>query len=41
MDSNKIIEREKEFIEKISNKYNYDSNIKHLLYLIIPSKKLS
>ncbi len=37
MDSNKIIEREKEFIEKISNKYNYDSNIKHLLYLIIPA----
>ena len=37
MDSNKIIEREKDFIERISNKYNYDSNIRHLLYLIIPA----
>lgn len=37
MDSNKIIEREKDFIERISDKYNYDSNIRHLLYLIIPA----
>lgn len=37
MDNNRIIEREKDFIEKISNKYDYDSNIKHLLYLIIPA----
>ena len=37
MDSNRIIEREKDFIERISNKYNYDSNIRHLLYLIIPA----
>ena len=37
MDSNMIIEREKTFIDKISDKYNYDSNIRHLLYLIIPA----
>ena len=37
MDNNRIIEREKEFIEKISDKYNYDSNIRHLLYIIIPA----
>lgn len=37
MDSNTIIEREKSFIDKISDKYNYDSNIRHLLYLIIPA----
>ena len=37
MDSNAIIEREKAFIDKISDKYNYDSNIRHLLYLIIPA----
>ena len=37
MDSNRIIEREKDFIERISDKYNYDSNIRHLLYLIIPA----
>lgn len=37
MDNNKIIDREKEFIERISDKYNYDSNIKHLLYIIIPA----
>ena len=37
MDSNKIIEREKEFIERISDRYDYDSNIRHLLYLIIPA----
>ena len=37
MDSNMIIEREKSFIDKISDKYNYDSNIRHLLYLIIPA----
>ena len=37
MDSNMIIEREKSFIDKISDKYNYDTNIRHLLYLIIPA----
>ena len=37
MDSNLIINKEKEFIDRISDKYNYDSNIRHLLYLIIPA----
>ena len=37
MDNNLIIEREKDIIDRISNKYNYDSNIRHLLYLIIPA----
>ena len=37
MDNNKIIERERVFIDNICNEYNYDSNIKHLLYIIIPA----
>lgn len=37
MNSNLIIEREKEFIDEISDKYGYDSNIRHLLYIIIPA----
>lgn len=37
MDSNLVIEREKEFIDKISDEYGYDSNIRHLLYIIIPA----
>ena len=37
MDSNSIIEREKAYIDEISNKYDYDSNIRHLLYIIIPA----
>lgn len=37
MDSNLIIEKEKAFIDKISDQYNYDSNIRHLLYIIIPA----
>ena len=37
MDSNLIINKEKDFIDRISDKYNYDSNIRHLLYLIIPA----
>ena len=37
MDSNQIIEREKEFIDKICDLYHYDSNIRHLLYIIIPA----
>ena len=37
MDSNVIIEKEKEFIDNVSNQYNYDSNIRHLLYIIIPA----
>ncbi len=37
MDSNELIIKEKEFIDSISDAYNYDSNIRHLLYLIIPA----
>ena len=37
MDSNLLMEREKAFIEEISDKYQYDSNIRHLLYIIIPA----
>ena len=37
MDSNLVIQREKEIIDKISDMYNYDSNIRHLLYIIIPA----
>lgn len=37
MDSNLIIEKEKVFIDQISDKYEYDDNIRHLLYIIIPA----
>lgn len=37
MDSNTLIEKEKNFIDSISDMYGYDSNIRHLLYLIIPA----
>lgn len=37
MNSNLIIEKEKPFIDKISDKYQYDDNIRHLLYIIIPA----
>lgn len=37
MNENYILEREKPYIEEISNKYQYDSNIKHILYLMIPA----
>ena len=37
MNSNSIIEREKNYIDKICDSYNYDSNIRHLLYIIIPA----
>lgn len=37
MDSNLVIEKEKPFIDKISNEFHYDSNIRHLLYIIIPA----
>ena len=37
MNSNSVIEREKEYIDEISNRYDYDSNIRHLLYIIIPA----
>ena len=34
---NSILERYITFTNELSNKYNYPSNIKHLLYLIIPA----
>ena len=37
MDSNLVIEKEKDFIDQISDKYEYDDNIRHLLYIIIPA----
>lgn len=37
MDTNMVIEKEKQFIDDISDKYNYDSNIRHLIYIIIPA----
>ena len=37
MDSNLVIQREKVIIDQISDMYNYDSNIRHLLYIIIPA----
>ena len=37
MDSNLVIEKEKTFIDQISDKYEYDDNIRHLLYIIIPA----
>ena len=37
MDSNKLIEKEHKYIDMICDKFNYDSNIRHLLYIIIPA----
>ena len=37
MNENIILERERPFIDEISNKYQYDSNIRHLLYIMIPA----
>ena len=37
MNSNEIIEREKSTIDQICELYHYDSNIRHLLYVIIPA----
>lgn len=37
MDANLILKREKEFIDKVCNQYHYDSNITHLLYIMIPA----
>ena len=37
MDANLILKREKEFIDKVCNQYRYDSNITHLLYIMIPA----
>ncbi len=37
MDANLVIQRERQFIDKISDQYQYDNNIRHLLYVIIPA----
>ena len=37
MESNLVIEREIPLIDEICDNYNYDSNIRHLLYIIIPA----
>ena len=37
IDLNIFINRYVDFVDKISNKYHYESNIKHLLYLIVPA----
>jgi hypothetical protein len=37
MDANLLIKKEKSYIDTISDKYNYDNNIRHLLYIIIPA----
>ncbi len=37
MDANVIVRREKEFIDKLCNEYQYDNNITHLLYIMIPA----
>ena len=37
MDSNLIIEREKDFIDRICDEYEYDDNIRHLIYIMIPA----
>ena len=37
MDTNILIEMEKPFVDELCDKYNYDSNIRHLLYLIVPA----
>ncbi len=37
MNENLVIQRQKPFIDQISDAYEYDSNIRHLLYVIIPA----
>ena len=37
MNSKDLIEREKKYIDEICELYNYDSNITHLLHIIIPA----
>ena len=37
MNSHLILDKEREFIDKICDQYGYDSNIRHLLYIIIPA----
>ena len=37
MDSNRLIELEKQFVDSICDDYKYDSNIRHILYLVVPA----
>lgn len=37
MNESYLLEREKPYIDEISNKYQYDSNIRHILYIMIPA----
>ena len=37
IDLNKFIDKYIDFVDRISQKYNYESNIKHLLYIIVPA----
>ena len=37
VNNNLVIEREKKYIDEICDRYRYDSNIRHLLYIIIPA----
>ncbi len=37
MDHNQLLTKERDFINKICDQYRYDSNIRHLLYIIIPA----
>ena len=37
MNSNLVIQRQKQFVDQISDLYEYDNNIRHLLYVIIPA----
>lgn len=37
MDTNKLIEKEKSFVDELCIKYNYHVNIRHLLYFVIPA----
>ena len=37
MDTNLVISKEKEFVDRLCTLNNYDNNIKHLLYVIVPA----
>ena len=37
MNPNLVIQREKSFIDQICDAYQYDVNLRHLLYAIIPA----
>lgn len=37
MDSNKLVLKEKSFIDSLCTEYNYHANIRHILYFVIPA----